>query len=81
VNLAGAFEEAVDADGAMRKSTERLASYADGMYTVYRAPQESYVMAFGNVSETFEGLGEKHNMDGLYATLSECVADRLTQEH
>jgi CRISPR system Cascade subunit CasC len=80
VNLAGAFEEAVDADGAMRKSTERLAEYASGMYTVYHAPQESYVMAFGNVSEAFEELGQKQNIDGVYAALNECVADRLTRE-
>jgi CRISPR system Cascade subunit CasC len=81
VNLVGAFEDAVSAAGAIQKSSKQLASYAKGLYEAYSgAPQRSFVLSFGNVSEDFVSLGEKKTLDELTAAVKDEVAARLAQE-
>jgi len=81
VNFAGAFEEAIPAIGAMKKATNRLASYATGLYETYSGePQQTFVLAFNDVDEAFSSLGEKKNLDTLVTVLTEEVSGHLSQE-
>jgi CRISPR system Cascade subunit CasC len=81
VNLAGAFEEAVEPEGATRNAEAALAKYANDIYETYSGyPKKSWVFAVGDADENFVALGERKRVDDILVDLAAATSDSLSGE-
>ena len=80
VNLVGAFEEAVPAEGALAAASEKLAGYATELYDAWSGqPVKSYTLCFGNIDAKFTALGDKKNLNDLISEIHAVVAERISE--
>jgi CRISPR system Cascade subunit CasC len=76
INLVGAFEKAVSGENITKDASQKLAKHAADVYSSFAtSPERSFVIALGDVSDDFKGLGENVNMNDLLATLENEVLD------
>ncbi len=66
VNLVGAFEDAIVADGGyVEPSARALATYAEDVWRAYSRPLASYVVRVSAKASPLDGLGEATTLDDL----------------
>ncbi len=83
INLAGAFEEAVEArDGTSRLAvaSERLVGQATSVDAAYsQPPVASFVVRAGTATAPLAELGDETTLDGLVGSLESLVRERLRE--
>lgn len=81
VNLVGAFEEAVQAEGGkgrLQVAAERLATHTRDLNEAFsQDPVRTFVISPTAATSALEALGEKTTMGGLIAALGEDLSTRI----
>ena len=78
VNLVGAFEEAVTAEGRLRATSEKLTAHAHEVDAAFgTAPVDSWVVRTGAATESLDALGTRLSLDDAVRAVGGAVRSRL----